>query len=48
MAFEIEYIHERVLVEIESWPVDVLADYGGQTRRRAARIHQKDSADAGS
>lgn len=27
MAFEIECFHERVLVEIESWPVDVLADY---------------------
>ncbi|MDI1258132.1 type II toxin-antitoxin system RelE/ParE family toxin [Aquabacterium sp.] len=27
MAFEIEYFHERVLVEIESWPVDVVADY---------------------
>lgn len=27
MAFEIEYFHERVLGEIESWPVDVLADY---------------------
>lgn len=27
MAFEIEYFHERVLEEIESWPVDVLADY---------------------
>ena len=27
MAFEIEYFHERVLVEIESWPVNVLADY---------------------
>lgn len=27
MAFAIEYFHERVLVEIESWPVDVLADY---------------------
>ena len=27
MAFEIEYFHERVLSEIESWPVDVLADY---------------------
>ena len=26
MAFEIEYFHERVLAEIESWPVDVLAD----------------------
>jgi hypothetical protein len=23
MAFEIEYFHERVLAEIESWPVDV-------------------------
>ena len=27
MAFEIEYFHERVLAEIESWPVNVLADY---------------------
>ena len=27
MAFEIEYFHERVLTEIQSWPVDVVADY---------------------
>ena len=27
MAFEIEYFHQRVLAEIESWPVDILADY---------------------
>lgn len=27
MAFEIEYFHGRVLAEVESWPVDVLADY---------------------
>ena len=27
MAFEIEYFHERVLAEIEIWPVDVMADY---------------------
>ena len=27
MSFEIEYFHERVLRDIESWPVDVLADY---------------------
>lgn len=27
MAFQIEYFHERVLAEIESWPVDVLADF---------------------
>ncbi len=27
MAFEIDYFHERVLAEIESWPVDALADY---------------------
>ena len=27
MAFAIEYFHERVLEEIESWPVDILADY---------------------
>ena len=27
MRFENEYFHERVLAEIETWPVDVLADY---------------------
>lgn len=27
MAFRIEYFHERVLAQIESWPVDVAADY---------------------
>jgi phage-related protein len=27
MPFEIEYFHERVRSETESWPVDVLADY---------------------
>ena len=27
MAFQINYFHERVLLEIESWPLDVLADY---------------------
>jgi phage-related protein len=27
MSFEIVYYHERVLSEIESWPVEVLADY---------------------
>jgi phage-related protein len=27
MSFEIEYFHERVLRDIESWLVDVLADY---------------------
>lgn len=27
MAFEITYFHERVLAEIESWPVGVVADY---------------------
>jgi phage-related protein len=27
VAFNIEYFHERVLAEIEAWPVDVLADY---------------------
>ena len=27
MAFAVEYFHERVLAEIESWPVDVVADY---------------------
>ena len=27
MAFEIYYFHERVYAEVQSWPVDVLADY---------------------
>ena len=27
MTFEVGYFHARVLAEIESWPVDVLADY---------------------
>jgi hypothetical protein len=27
MALEIEYFHERVLAEVQCWPVDVLADY---------------------
>mgnify|MGYP003352892927 FL=1 len=27
MAFSVQYFHPRVLAEIESWPVDVLADY---------------------
>ena len=27
MAFELEYYHPRVLADIESWPVDLLADY---------------------
>jgi phage-related protein len=27
MAFEIEYFHKRVRDEIESWPIDVVADY---------------------
>ncbi|MFT7722409.1 MAG: type II toxin-antitoxin system RelE/ParE family toxin [Roseateles sp.] len=27
MPFEISYFHDRVLAEIESWPVEVLADY---------------------
>ena len=28
MPYQIEYFHPRVLAEIESWPVDVVADYG--------------------
>lgn len=27
MAFQLEYFHKRVLAEVQSWPVDVLADY---------------------
>lgn len=27
MTYKIEYYHEKVLAEIESWPVDILADY---------------------
>jgi phage-related protein len=26
MSFQIDYFHKRVLTEIESWPVDVVAD----------------------
>jgi phage-related protein len=27
VAFELQYFHPRVLAEVESWPVDILADY---------------------
>ena len=27
MGYSIEYFHARVQAEIESWPVDVVADY---------------------
>ena len=27
MLYSIEYFHPRVLAEIESWPVDILANY---------------------
>jgi phage-related protein len=27
MSYQVDYFHQRVLAEIESWPVDVLADY---------------------
>ena len=27
LAFDVSYFHERVLNEVQSWPVDVLADY---------------------
>lgn len=27
MPYCIEYFHPKVLAEIESWPVDILADY---------------------
>ncbi len=27
MTYKIEYYHEKVLAEIESWPVDILANY---------------------
>ena len=27
MPFDIQYFHQRVLAEVESWPVEVLADY---------------------
>jgi phage-related protein len=27
MSYQVEYFHPRVLAEVESWPVDVLADY---------------------
>ncbi len=27
MTYKVEYFHERVLAEVESWPADILADY---------------------
>lgn len=27
MVFEVHYFHDRVYAEVQSWPVDVLADY---------------------
>jgi phage-related protein len=27
VTFELQYFHPRVLAEVESWPVDILADY---------------------
>ncbi len=27
MTYSLEYFHERVLAEIESWPADLVADY---------------------
>jgi len=33
MRFDIEYFHERVLAEIESRPVDVLADFAASLNR---------------
>lgn len=27
MTYRIDYFHQRVLTEIESWPVDILSDY---------------------
>lgn len=27
MNYQVEYFHPRVLAEIESWPVDILAEY---------------------
>ena len=27
MVYQIDYFHQRVLTEIEAWPVDVVADY---------------------
>lgn len=31
MVFRIEYFHPHVLASIESWPVDILADYARLT-----------------
>lgn len=32
MPYQVGYFHPRVLAEIESWPVDVLADYARPAR----------------
>jgi len=32
VPYSIEYFHPRVLAETESWPSDILADYGPNLR----------------
>jgi len=48
MAYEIEYFHERVLAEIESWSVDVLADYARLLELLAGRSTASLSEDGSS
>ena len=42
MPYSIVYFHPRVLAEIESWPVDILADYESQqTPDRELKLARK-------
>jgi len=42
MPYSIEYYNERVLAEIEAWPVGILADYAD---RRAPCPGEEDAGD---
>ena len=48
MPYSLEYFNERVLAEIERWPVGVLADYARIVERvgRASRLREEDTGDA--
>ena len=42
MPFSVTYFHERVLAEVQAWPVDVLADYARLIELLAGRIRPGD------
>ena len=45
MSYAVDYFNRRVLRDIESWPVEILADYArlierhAQRRRAILRLH---------